>query len=143
MYLIFNMQIQYIYFDFYLCVFNKYKFCKFVKYIFCVPFKYVYNYLLNTYIIAAREKYQILKNGSDYQGAWPLLYIYNSFNKLRYKTLGWVTYVNCILCQDIAFISFVYSKFLYACVWCDILLEKVSDLWQPINHKNRSSENRI
>jgi len=28
---------------------------------------------LNTYLIAAREKFQILKNGSDYQGAWPPL----------------------------------------------------------------------
>ena len=29
-----------------------------------------------TYLIAAREKFHILKNGSDYQGAWPpLLYI--------------------------------------------------------------------
>ena len=31
-------------------------------------------YLLNTYLIAAREEFQILKNGSDYRGAWPPLY---------------------------------------------------------------------
>ena len=30
-------------------------------------------YLLNAYLIVPREKFQILKNGSDYQGAWPLL----------------------------------------------------------------------
>ena len=30
--------------------------------------------LLNTYLIVAREKFQILKNGSDYQGAWPPLH---------------------------------------------------------------------
>ena len=41
----------------------------------CIPF---FAYLLNTgtYLIAIREKSQILKNGSDYQGAWPpLVYI--------------------------------------------------------------------
>ena len=30
-------------------------------------------YLLNTYLIAAREKFHILKNGSDYQLDWPPL----------------------------------------------------------------------
>ena len=35
------------------------------KYIFCISFKYV--------LFAAREKFLILKNGSDYQGAWPSL----------------------------------------------------------------------
>ena len=29
--------------------------------------------LLNTYLIEARENFQILENGSDYQGAWPPL----------------------------------------------------------------------
>ena len=36
-----------------------------------------YNLPLNTYLITAREKFQILKNGSDYQGAWPPLYYNN------------------------------------------------------------------
>ena len=31
--------------------------------------------LLNMYLIAAREKFQILKNGSDYHGAWPPCYV--------------------------------------------------------------------
>ena len=30
--------------------------------------------LLNTYLIAAREKFQIQENGSDNQGAWSTLY---------------------------------------------------------------------
>ena len=30
-------------------------------------------HLLNTYLIAARKKIQILKNGTEYQGAWPPL----------------------------------------------------------------------
>ena len=45
-------------------------------------FKYVFAYLLNTYLIAAREKFQILKNGSDYQGAVPsLVYTLNNYTK--------------------------------------------------------------
>ena len=36
---------------------------------------------MSTYLIAAPEKVQILKNGSDYQGAWPpLLYILSYTN---------------------------------------------------------------
>ena len=49
---------------FYLYVFNKYNFCNFYKF---------FAYVLNTSLIAAREKFQILKNGSFYQGAWPPL----------------------------------------------------------------------
>ena len=63
--LIFNTYNQYTYLYFYLYVFNKYNFCNIFKIILC---------LLNTYLIAALEKFQILKNGSDYQGAWPPLY---------------------------------------------------------------------
>ena len=45
-----------------------------------IPVKKFFNtffaYLYNTYLIAAREQFQILKNGSDYQVAWPpLVYI--------------------------------------------------------------------
>ena len=36
-------------------------------------FKYIFAYLLNTYLIAASEKFQILKNGSDCNEAWPPL----------------------------------------------------------------------
>ena len=36
-------------------------------------------YLLSVYLIAAREQFQILKNGSDYQVAWPpLIYIFSA-----------------------------------------------------------------
>ena len=31
----------------------------------------LFAYLLNMYLIVAREKFQILKNGSNYQGACP------------------------------------------------------------------------
>ena len=34
-------------------------------------FNTFFAYLLNTYLIGARKKFRILKNGSDYQGAWP------------------------------------------------------------------------
>ena len=37
---------------------------------FLMPF---FAYLLNMYLISAREKFQILENGLDYQGAWPPL----------------------------------------------------------------------
>ena len=50
---------------------------------FLIPFFFAY--LLNTYLIAAREKFQILKNGSDCQGAWPPL-VYN-FNRLHWQQL--------------------------------------------------------
>ena len=36
-------------------------------------FNTFFAYFLNMYLIAAREKFQILKNGLDYQGAWPPL----------------------------------------------------------------------
>ena len=39
-------------------------------------------YLLSTYLIAAHEKFQLLKNGSDYQGAWPPL-LYRLFYILK------------------------------------------------------------
>ena len=57
----FNTHILY----FYLYVFNTYNFCIFLNTFFAD--------LLNTYLIAARENCQILKNGSEYQGAWPPL----------------------------------------------------------------------
>ena len=41
-----------------------------------VIFNAYFAYLLNTYLIAARKEFQILINGSEYQGAWPPL-IYN------------------------------------------------------------------
>ena len=50
-----------------------------------VIFNTFFAYVLNTYLIAAREKFKILKNGSDYQGAWPPLYnIYTFRNSLQY-----------------------------------------------------------
>ena len=57
---------------FYLYVFNTYNFCNF--------FNTFLTELLNTYLIAAREKFKILKNGSNYQGAWPPLH-YNMEKK--------------------------------------------------------------
>ena len=44
-----------------------------------VIFNTFFAYILNTYLMAAREKFQMLKNGSDYQEAWPpLVYTYHA-----------------------------------------------------------------
>ena len=63
----------------YLYVFNKYNFCKQILIPFFIPFKYV--------LIAAHEKFLILKNGSDYQGAWPSLLYDNVDLMTEQKTI--------------------------------------------------------
>ena len=79
--------------------------------------KYFFAYLLSTYLIAASEKFQILKSGSDYQGAWPPLpyrLTFLSWTRLKianYRRWWGLNYGCCITYP-------VQKEIMVFVVWC-------------------------